>query len=214
MNNKEILKNVLVTVGLLTISIVALVYFNSKLNEASSHRIVAIAPSATIHAYNPESSTYAGTHQSRSQSDITPAVSVTSPNTPAAVQAADYPNNLVIHASSNVNTSVSGSGNAGSSSGSRSHMVQQRQQMNLGALTAVSSRRVTSSNSSSSNNSNMSEPFQDGVAPPGTISRKDLPDDPEEPFPDEDAPIGSGLIVLSLCALGYTLKQKLALSRG
>ena len=213
MNNKEILKNVLVTVGLLTISIVALVYFNSKLNEASSHRIVAIAPSATIHAYNPGSSTYAGTHQSRSQSDITPAVSVTSPNTPAAVQAADYPNNLVIHASSNVNTSVASSGNASSSSGSRSHMVQQRQQMNLGALTAVSSRRVTSSDNGSSNSS-MSAPFQDAGAPPGTISRKDLPEDPEEPFPDEDAPIGSGLIVLSLCALGYTLKQKLALSRG
>ena len=38
----------------------------------------------------------------------------------------------------------------------------------------------------------------------GAISRT------EEPFPDEEVPLGSGLLVLGVCALGYTLKQKLS----
>ena len=56
--------------------------------------------------------------------------------------------------------------------------------------------------------SQMGEPFQESTEVPGSISRKDLPEDPPDPFPDEDAPLGSGLVVLGLCALGYTLKQK------
>ena len=208
MNNKEILKNVLVTVGLLTISIVALLYFNSKLNESTSHRAIVISPSATIHPYTPTLSSRAVAATSRT-SDVATNVTAVAPNTPTSVNVADYPNNLVVHASSNLNTPVvSGGGNSGASGSSRSSMVQQRQQMQMGALTAVSSRRVTSDNGAS--HSTMSAPFQDATAPPGTISRKDFPVDPEEPFPDEDEPIGSGLLVLGLCALGYTLKKKLA----
>lgn len=208
MNKKEILKNVLVTVGLLTISIVALLYFNSKLNESTNHRAVVISPSATIHPYTPTLSSRAVSTTSRT-SDMATNVSAVAPNTPASVNAENYPNNLMIHASSSANTPVvSSTGNSGASGSSRSSMVQQRQQMQMGALTAVSSRRVTSNNGAS--NSTMSAPFQDATTPPGTISRKDFPDDPEEPFPDEEVPLGSGLLVLGVCALGYTLKQKLS----
>ena len=207
MTNKDILKNVLVTVGLLTISIVALLYFNSKLNESTNHRAIVISPSATIHPYTPSMSSRAVATTSRTN-DVATNVTAVGPNTPTSVNVADYPNNLVVHASSNLNTPVASGGNSGASGSSRSSMVQQRQQMQMGALTAVSSRRVTSDNGAS--HSTMSAPFQDATAPPGTISRKDFPVDPEEPFPDEDEPIGSGLLVLGLCALGYTLKKKLA----
>jgi len=208
MNNKEILKNVLVTVGLLTTSIVALIYFNSKLTDNKSQYAVTIAPSAQIHQYNPTSSNYAVSN-SGSNTDMTATNVAVAPNTPAAVKAANYPNNLVIHASSTVNTSVTGATNSGTSIAPRSTITQQRQQMQMGALTAVSSRRVSNDPTSKPLTSTVSEPFQEGSEVPGTISRKDFPEDPEEPFPDEE-PLGEGLLVLALCALGYTLKQKLS----
>lgn len=207
MNKKEILKNVLVTVGLLTISIVALLYFNSKLNESTNHRAVVISPSATIHPYTPTLSSRAVSTTSRT-SDMATNVSAVAPNTPTSVNVADYPNNLVIHASSSANTPVvSSTGNSGASGSSRSSMVQQRQQMQMGALTAVSSRRVTSNNGAS--NSTMSAPFQDAPAPPGTISRKDLGPDPEEPFPDEEVPIGEGMLVLLSLSFVYGIRKRL-----
>jgi len=212
MNNKEILKNVLVTVGLLTTSIVALVYFNSKLDENTSQHTIAIAPSATIHQYNPQSSNYAVANSGIDEADMTGATSSVAPNTPAAVKMANYPNNLVMHASSGSNTTISGnSANTNSSIAPKSNIVQQRQQMQMGALTAVNSRRLTSETSTPvTKNTSISEPFQESTEVPGTISRKDLPEDPPDPFPDEEAPLGSGLLVLGVCALGYTLKQKLS----
>jgi len=210
MNNKEILKNVLVTVGLLTTSIVALVYFNSKLTDSTNQYAKNIAPSAQIHQYNPTSSNYAGS-KSGSKTDMTATKGAVVPNTPAAVKSANYPNNLVIYASSNMNTQVvPGGSSSGTSIAPRSSMTQQRQQMQMGALTAVSSRRVSTSQTSNQLTATVSEPFQDGADVPGTISQKDFPVDPDEPFPDEDAPIGGGMVVLTLCALGYTLKQKLS----
>ena len=209
MNNKEILKNVLVTVGLLTTSIVALVYFNTKLTDNSSKPGVAIAPAATIHQYVPTSS-YAVTNTGAEQEDMVATSASVAPNTPAAVKAANYPNNLVMHASSGSNASLAtNAGNASSSIAPKSNIVQQRQQMQMGALTAVNSRRLTSETSTPvTKNTSMGEPFQETTEAPGSISRKDLPGDPEEPFPDEETPLGSGLLVLGVCALGYTLKQK------
>jgi len=211
MNNKEILKNVLVTVGLLTTSIVALVYFNTKLTDNSSKQAITIAPAATIHQYVPTSS-YAVTNTGAEQEDMVASSAAVAPNTPAAIKAANYPNNLVIHASSGSNASLAtNAGNASSSIAPKSNIVQQRQQMQMGALTAVNSRRLTSEKSTPvTNNTQVGEPFQESTEVPGTISRKDFPDDPEEPFPDEEAPLGSGLLVLGVCALGYTLKQKLS----
>ena len=211
MNNKEILKNVLVTVGLLTTSIVALVYFNTKLTDNSSKQAITIAPAATIHQYVPTSS-YAVTNTGADSEDMVANSASVAPNSPAAVKAASYPNNLVIHASSGSNTTISGnSANTNSSIAPKSNIVQQRQQMQMGALTAVNSRRLTSETSTPvTKNTSMGEPFQESTEVPGTISRKDFPDDPEEPFPDEEAPLGSGLLVLGVCALGYTLKQKLS----
>ena len=205
MNNKEILKNVLVTVGLLTTSIVALVYFNTKLTDNSSKPGVAIAPAATIHQYVPTSS-YAVTNAGASQEDMVASSAAVASNTPAAVKASNYPNNLVIHASTSANNTAVGSTSANNSIAPKSNIVQQRQQMQMGALTAVNSRRLTSETVTKT--SQMGEPFQESTEVPGTISRKDLPEDPPDPFPDEDAPLGSGLVVLGLCALGYTLKQK------
>lgn len=210
MNNKEILKNVLVTVGLLTTSIVALVYFNSKLDENTSQHTIAIAPSATIHQYNPQSSNYAVANSGIDEADMTGATSTVAPNTPAAVKAANYPNNLVIHASSTSNATVVNSNNAGASIAPHSNVVQQRQQMQMGALTAVSSRKVTSDNPTQAKQAATSDPFQETTEVPGSISRKDLPEDPEEPFPDEETPLGGGMLILGVCALGYTLKQKLS----
>ena len=208
MNNKEILKNVLVTVGLLTTSIVALVYFNTKLTDNSSKPGVAIAPAATIHQYVPTSS-YAVTNAGASQEDMVASSAAVASNTPAAVKTSNYPNNLVIHASTNANNTVVGSTNTNNSIAPKSNIVQQRQQMQMGALTAVNSRRLTSETSTpATKNTQVGEPFQESTEVPGTISRKDLPEDPPDPFPDEDAPLGSGLVVLGLCALGYTLKQK------
>ena len=210
MNNKEILKNVLVTVGLLTTSIVALVYFNTKLTDNSSKPGVAIAPAATIHQYVPTSS-YAVTNAGASQEDMVASSAAVASNTPAAVKTSNYPNNLVIHASTNANNTVVGSTNTNNSIAPKSNIVQQRQQMQMGALTAVNSRRLTSETSTPvTKNTSMGEPFQESTEVPGTISRKDLPEDPPDPFPDEEAPLGSGLVVLGLCALGYTLKQKLS----
>ena len=209
MNNKEILKNVLVTVGLLTTSIVALVYFNTTLTDNSSKQAITIAPAATIHQYVPTSS-YAVTNTGTEQEDMVASSAAVAPNTPAAVKVANYPNNLVIHASSGSNASLAtNAGNASSSIAPKSNIVQQRQQMQMGALTAVNSRRLTSETSTPvTKNTSISEPFQESTEVPGTISRKDFPDDPEEPFPDEEAPLGSGLLVLGLCALGYTFKKK------
>ena len=208
MNNKEILKNVLVTVGLLTTSIVALVYFNTKLTDNSSKSGVSIAPAATIHQYVPTSS-YAVTNAGASQEDMVASSAAVASNTPAAVKTSNYPNNLVIHASTNANNTVVGSTNTNNSIAPKSNIVQQRQQMQMGALTAVNSRRLTSETSTpATKNTQVGEPFQESTEVPGTISRKDLPEDPPDPFPDEDAPLGSGLVVLGLCALGYTLKQK------
>lgn len=210
MNNKEILKNVLVTVGLLTTSIVALVYFNTKLTDNSSKPGVAIAPAATIHQYVPTSS-YAVTNAGASQEDMVASSAAVASNTPAAVKASNYPNNLVIHASTSANNTAVGSTSANNSIAPKSNIVQQRQQMQMGALTAVNSRRLTSETSTpATKNTQVGEPFQESTEVPGTISRKDFPDDPEEPFPDEEAPLGSGLLVLGVCALGYTLKQKLS----
>lgn len=207
MNNKEILKNVLVTVGLLTTSIVALVYFNTKLTDNSSKPGVAIAPAATIHQYVPTSS-YAVTNTGAEQEDMVASSAAVAPNTPAAIKAANYPNNLVIHASSGSNASLAtNAGNASSSIAPKSNIVQQRQQMQMGALNAVNSRRLTSETTKTTQ---VSEPFQETTEAPGSISRKDLPGDPEEPFPDEETPLGSGLLVLGVCALGYTLKQKIS----
>ena len=210
MNNKEILKNVLVTVGLLTTSIVALVYFNTKLTDNSSKPGVSIAPAATIHQYVPTSS-YAVTNAGASQEDMVASSAAVASNTPAAVKASNYPNNLVIHASTNANNTVVGSTNTNNSIAPRSNIVQQRQQMQMGALTAVNSRRLTSETSTpATKNTQVGEPFQESTEVPGTISRKDFPEDPEEPFPDEETPLGSGLVVLGVCALGYTLKQKIS----
>lgn len=208
MNNKEILKNVLVTVGLLTTSIVALVYFNTKLTDNSSKQAITIAPAATIHHYVPTSS-YAVTNTGAEQEDMVATSGSVTPNSPAAVKASNYPNNLVIHASTNANTTVVGSTSTNNSIAQKSNIVQQRQQMQMGALTAVNSRRLTSETSTPvTKNTSMGEPFQESTEVPGTISRKDFPDDPEEPFPDEEAPLGSGLLVLGVCALGYTFKKK------
>ncbi len=211
MNNKEILKNVLVTVGLLTTSIVALVYFNTKLTDNSSKSGVSIAPAATIHQYVPTSS-YAVTNAGASQEDMVANSAAVALNTPAAVKASNYPNNLVIHASSGSNAALVTSGaNSSSSIAPKSNIVQQRQQMQMGALTAVNSRRLTSETSTpATKNTQVGEPFQESTEVPGTISRKDFPEDPEEPFPDEETPLGSGLVVLGVCALGYTLKQKIS----
>lgn len=210
MNNKEILKNVLVTVGLLTTSIVALVYFNTKLTDNSSKPGVAIAPAATIHQYVPTSS-YAVTNAGASQEDMVASSAAVASNTPAAVKASNYPNNLVIHASTSANNTAVGSTSANNSIAPKSNIVQQRQQMQMGALTAVNSRRLTSETSTpATKNTQVGEPFQESTEVPGTISRKDFPEDPEEPFPDEETPLGSGLVVLGVCALGYTLKQKIS----
>ncbi len=210
MNNKEILKNVLVTVGLLTTSIVALVYFNTKLTDNSSKPGVAIAPAATIHQYVPTSS-YAVTNAGASQEDMVASSAAVASNTPAAVKTSNYPNNLVIHASTSANNTAVGSTSANNSIAPKSNIVQQRQQMQMGALTAVNSRRLTSETSTpATKNTQVGEPFQESTEVPGTISRKDFPEDPEEPFPDEETPLGSGLVVLGVCALGYTLKQKLS----
>ena len=210
MNNKEILKNVLVTVGLLTTSIVALVYFNTKLTDNSSKSGVSIAPAATIHQYVPTSS-YAVTNTGAEQEDMVASSAAVAPNTPAAVKAASYPNNLVIHASSGSNTTISGnSANTNSSIAPKSNIVQQRQQMQMGALTAVNSRRLTSEISTPvTKNTSISEPFQESTEVPGTISRKDLGPDPDEPFPDEDAPIGEGMLVLLSLSFVYGIRKRL-----
>ena len=210
MNNKEILKNVLVTVGLLTTSIVALVYFNTKLTDNSSKSGVSIAPAATIHQYVPTSS-YAVTNTGAEQEDMVASSAAVAPNTPAAVKAASYPNNLVIHASSGSNTTISGnSANTNSSIAPKSNIVQQRQQMQMGALTVVNSRRLTSEISTPvTKNTSISEPFQESTEVPGTISRKDLGPDPDEPFPDEDAPIGEGMLVLLSLSFVYGIRKRL-----
>ena len=205
MNNKEILKNVLVTVGLLTTSIVALVYFNTKLTDNSSKPGVAIAPAATIHQYVPTSS-YAVTNAGASQEDMVASSAAVASNTPAAVKASNYPNNLVIHASTNANNTVVGSTNTNNSIAPRSNIVQQRQQMQMGALTAVNSRRLVSETTKTSQ---VGEPFQEIPDAPGTISRKDLPEEPEEPFPDEDAPIGEGMLVLLSLSFVYGIRKRL-----
>ncbi len=209
MNNKEILKNVLVTVGLLTTSIVALVYFNTKLTDNSSKPGVAIAPAATIHQYVPTSS-YAVTNAGASQEDMVASSAAVAPNTPAAVKASNYPNNLVIHASTNANNTVVGSTNTNNSIAPKSNIVQQRQQMQMGALTAVNSRRLTSETSTPvTKNTQVGEPFQESTEVPGTISRKDFPEEPEEPFPDEDAPIGEGMLVLLSLSFVYGIRKRL-----
>jgi len=210
MNNKEILKNVLVTVGLLTTSIIALVYFNTKLKDNSTATTgVAIAPSVTIHQYVPTSFNTGTTRSGHSDMLGNSASAV--PSSPAAVKLANYPNDLLIHSSAAPEaTNVSVSANT-SSTATKSTIAQQRQQMQMGALTAVNSRRLTSETSTpATKNTQVGEPFQESTEVPGTISRKDFPDDPPEPFPDEEAPLGSGLLVLGVCALGYTLKQKLS----
>ena len=208
MNNKEILKNVLVTVGLLTTSIVALVYFNTKLTDNSSKPGVAIAPAATIHQYVPTSS-YAVTNAGASQEDMVANSAAVALNTPAAVKASNYPNNLVIHASSGSNAALVTSGaNSSSSIAPKSNIVQQRQQMQMGALTAVNSRRLTSETSTPvTNNTQLGEPFQESTEVPGTISRKDLGPDPEEPFPDEPVPFGEGILVLLSLSLVYGTRK-------
>lgn len=203
MNNKEILKNVLVTVGLLTTSIIALVYFNTKLTDNSNKQGLTIAPAATIHQYVP-TSTYAVTNQGAEPSDMVANTTAIAPNTPAVVKSSNYPNNLVIHASNTGTNSITGGTNTTTSIAPKSNVVHQRQQMQMGALTAVGSRRLTTENKTTQ----ISEPFQETTEIPGTISRKDFPEDPEEPFPDEEAPLGSGLLVLGACALGYAMKQK------
>ena len=210
MNNKEILKNVLVTVGLLTTSIVALVYFNTKLTDNSSKPGVSIAPAATIHQYVPTSS-YAVTNTGADSEDMVANSASVAPNSPAAVKAASYPNNLVIHASSGSNTTISGnSANTNSSIAPKSNIVQQRQQMQMGALTAVNSRRLTSETSTPvTKNTSISEPFQESTEVPGTISRKDLGPDPDEPFPDEEAPIGEGMLVLLSLSFVYGIRKRL-----
>jgi len=206
MNNKEILKNVLVTVGLLTTSIVALVYFNTKLTDNSSKSGVSIAPAATIHQYVPTSS-YAVTNAGASQEDMVANSAAVALNTPAAVKASNYPNNLVIHASSGSNAALVTSGaNSSSSIAPKSNIVQQRQQMQMGALTAVNSRRLVSETTKTSQ---VGEPFQEIPDAPGTISRKDLPEEPEEPFPDEDAPIGGGMSVLLALSFVYGIRKRL-----
>jgi len=208
MNNKEILKNVLVTVGLLTTSIVALVYFNTKLTDNSSKSGVSIAPAATIHQYVPTSS-YAVTNAGASQEDMVANSAAVALNTPAAVKASNYPNNLVIHASSGSNAALVTSGaNSSSSIAPKSNIVQQRQQMQMGALTAVNSRRLTSETSTPvTNNTQLGEPFQESTEVPGTISRKDLGPDPEEPFPDEPVPFGEGILVLLSLSLVYGTRK-------
>ena len=208
MNNKEILKNVLVTVGLLTTSIVALVYFNTKLTDNSTKPGIAIAPAATIHQYIP-TSTYAVTNTGGSQDDMVATAATVAPNTPAAVKVANYPNNLVIHASSGSNAALVTSGaNSSSSIAPKSNIVQQRQQMQMGALTAVNSRRLTSETSTPvTNNTQLGEPFQESTEVPGTISRKDLGPDPEEPFPDEPVPFGEGILVLLSLSLVYGTRK-------
>ena len=210
MNNKEILKNVLVTVGLLTTSIVALVYFNTKLTDNSSKSGVSIAPAATIHQYVPTSS-YAVTNAGASQEDMVANSAAVALNTPAAVKASNYPNNLVIHASSGSNAALVTSGaNSSSSIAPKSNIVQQRQQMQMGALTAVNSRRLTSETSTpATKNTQVGEPFQESTEVPGTISRKDFPEEPEEPFPDEDAPIGEGMLVLLSLSFVYGIRKRL-----
>ena len=210
MNNKEILKNVLVTVGLLTTSIVALVYFNTKLTDNSSKQAITIAPAATIHQYVPTSS-YAVTNTGADSEDMVANSASVAPNSPAAVKAASYPNNLVIHASSGSNASLAtNAGNASSSIAPKSNIVQQRQQMQMGALTAVNSRRLTSETSTPvTKNTSISEPFQESTEVPGTISRKDLGPDPDEPFPDEEAPIGEGMLVLLSLSFVYGIRKRL-----
>ena len=209
MNNKEILKNVLVTVGLLTTSIVALVYFNTKLTDNSSKQAITIAPAATIHQYVPTSS-YAVTNTGADSEDMVANSASVAPNTPAAVKVANYPNNLVIHASTNANNTVVGSTNTNNSIAPKSNIVQQRQQMQMGALTAVNSRRLTSEISTPvTKNTSISEPFQESTEVPGTISRKDLGPDPEEPFPDEEAPIGEGMLVLLSLSFVYGIRKRL-----
>ena len=210
MNNKEILKNVLVTVGLLTTSIVALVYFNTKLTDNSSKQAITIAPAATIHQYVPTSS-YAVTNTGADSEDMVANSASVAPNTPAAVKVANYPNNLVIHASSGSNTTISGnSANTNSSIAPKSNIVQQRQQMQMGALTAVNSRRLTSETSTPvTKNTSISEPFQESTEVPGTISRKDGPDFPDEPFPDEEVPIGEGMLVLLSLSFVYGIRKRL-----
>ena len=124
---------------------------------------------------------------------------------------ANYPNNLVIHASSGSNTTISGnSANTNSSIAPKSNIVQQRQQMQMGALTAVNSRRLTSETSTPvTKNTSISEPFQESTEVPGTISRKDLGPDPDEPFPDEEAPIGEGMLVLLSLSFVFGIRKRL-----
>ena len=206
MNNKEILKNILVTVGLLTTSIVALVYFNTKLTDNSSKQAITIAPAATIHQYVPTSS-YAVTNTGADSEDMVANSASVAPNSHAAVKEASYPNNLVIHASTGTNTTVVGSNaNTNASVAPKSNIVQQRQQMQMGALTAVNSRRLVSETTKTSQ---VGEPFQEIPDAPGTISRKDLPEEPEEPFPDEDAPIGGGMSVLLALSFVYGIRKRL-----
>ena len=128
---------------------------------------------------------------------------------PAANQ--KYPNNLVIHASSGSNAALVTSGaNSSSSIAPKSNIVQQRQQMQMGALTAVNSRRLTSETSTPvTNNTQLGEPFQESTEVPGTISRKDLGPDPDEPFPDEEAPIGEGMLVLLSLSFVYGIRKRL-----
>lgn len=78
---------------------------------------------------------------------------------------------------------------------------------NITSVVATNGSLTTSTDNVTSDHQ-LAEPFSD--APVNTTTLYRLPGDPSEPFPDEEVPLGSGLLVLGVCALGYTLKQKLS----
>jgi hypothetical protein len=71
---------------------------------------------------------------------------------------------------------------------------------NITSVVATNGSLTTSTDNVTSDHQ-LAEPFSD--APVNTTTLYRLPGDPSEPFPDPEAPVGTGMAFLCLCATGY-----------
>lgn len=71
---------------------------------------------------------------------------------------------------------------------------------NITSVVATNGSLTTSTDNVTSDHQ-LAEPFSD--APVNTTTLYRLPGDPSEPFPDPEAPVGTGMAFLCLCATAY-----------
>lgn len=203
MERNNLLKNLIVTVGLLATGVAALAFLNQKLDEQSYPNISVVTPTSTISRYRAQTHVLANTH--------TPAMSFPKSsisNRFNDVKSSTRSNKLVTINTSQNSTMMTGGVTSQSTSPSS---VKQGQQIQPTALLAVSSRSASDQNFSQSvQTTATAQPFDESTEHSGsTISRKDFPSDPDDPFPNEDTPLDSGVLVSGLCALAYILVKRM-----